>query len=134
MIKHRGHCRVRPHGHAAHALTGATSRLEWHPTEYQKLPRYDGDTMAQSPALFFCHQKDGHLCAGWLACHDTDHLLALRMNRVDESAYGYETDVAVYSSGAEACAHGLRGIDKPPPLARRMMAKIARKRSAGNRR
>lgn len=100
----------------------------WDWSEYQKLLDYDGPTMGQSPALFFCHQKDGHLCAGWLACHDTDHLLALRSHPVDPGAYGYESPVPVFPSGAAACAHGLKNIEQPDKLARRMITKLARKK------
>jgi hypothetical protein len=83
----------------------------WEASEYEKLPRYDQDTMLQPPQLFMCHQRDGCLCAGWLQTHDTDHLLALRIHRVDPSAYGYKSDVETFSSGAEAAAHGMRDID-----------------------
>ncbi len=100
----------------------------WDRTEYLKLLDYDGPTMGQSPALFFCHQKDGHLCAGWLACHDTDHLLALRFQRVDASAYGYESPVPVFRSGAAACEHGMKKIRRPDELARRMINKLVRKK------
>jgi hypothetical protein len=100
----------------------------WHESEYAKLPRYDGETWEQSAALFFCHQKDGHLCAGWLACHDAGHLLALRMSTVDPSVYEYQTDVPVFSSGSEAAAHGMQNLHTPGPLAQRMIKKLARRR------
>lgn len=98
----------------------------WHPSEYDKLPAYDGETWEQSPSLFLCHQRDGHLCAGWLACHDTDHLLALRLHRVDPSAFGYVSPVPVFGSGAEARDHGLSAIADPPTDARRMIAGLTR--------
>lgn len=100
----------------------------WDATEYTKLPRYDGETWEQPLALFMCHQSDGRLCAGWLACHDADELLALRLHKVDRSAYGYKSPVPVFASGAAACAHGLKDIDKPSRNAQRMMAKIERSR------
>ncbi|WP_354574206.1 DUF6283 family protein [Frigoribacterium sp. UYMn621] len=31
----------------------------WGPEEYEKLPRYDGDMVGQSPKAFACHQFDG---------------------------------------------------------------------------
>lgn len=97
----------------------------WDANEYAKLPGYDGPTWTQSRALFFCHQNDGKLCAGWAACHDTDHLLALRMQRVHKSTYGYVSPVPVFASGTEAAAHGLRDVAQPGPDARRMMVRLA---------
>lgn len=99
----------------------------WAPEEYAKLPEYDRPTMEQSPALFLCHQQDGHLCAGWLACHDKRHLLALRLQRVDPSAYDYESLVPVFGSGAEAAAHGMAGVTAPDARARRAIAGLEKK-------
>ena len=53
----------------------------WAKSEYDKLPRYDGETWEQDPKAFMCHQRDGCLCGGWLACHSPRHLLALRLDR-----------------------------------------------------
>lgn len=72
-----------------------------------------------------CHQQDGHLCGGWLACHDPRHLAALRLHPVDPSAYGYTTSVPVFSSGAEAREHGLQ---RPDRRAAKMIRNLARKR------
>src|SRR5205085_516935 len=95
----------------------------WSREEYEKLPRYDRPTWEQPFGLFMCHQRDGNLCGGWLACHDRDELLALRMSRdFDPTAVRlYSTPVPVFASGAEACAHGLRDIDRPGSDARKMM-------------
>lgn len=91
----------------------------WHPDEYAKLPGYDGETFAQTrTALFLCHKKTGALCAGWVACHDTDHLLALRLHAVDASVFTYVSPVPVFGSGREACEHGLSGIVAPSTDAR----------------
>jgi hypothetical protein len=100
----------------------------WDASEYRKLPEYDGPTWAQKPSLFLCHQQDGHLCAGWLACHGTDDLLALRFNAVHESAYNYQSPVPVFSSGAEACKHGMKDIDDPSAESRRVVASLTQKR------
>ncbi len=96
----------------------------WHPDEYAKLVAYDGETWEQSPSLFFCHRHDGHLCAGWVGCHDTDHLLALRLNRVDSATFDYVSPVPLFRSGREAAAHGLSGINNPDRRARRAIAKL----------
>lgn len=101
----------------------------WDASEYEKLPAYDGETWAQPPALFFCHQNDGHLCAGWAGCHDTDHLLALRFHRVAPETFGYVSPVPLFSSGAEAAAHGLSGIDRPDARALAAIDKLAARRA-----
>ena len=104
----------------------------WHESEYEKLPTYDGETGEQVEkgafGLFFCHQSDGHLCAGWVACHDTDHLLALRLHRVHPSTFTYKSPVPVFASGAEAAEHGLAGIENPSPAALRSIEKLQRRR------
>lgn len=93
----------------------------WVEEEYRKLPEYDGETWEQAPNLFMCHQRDGCICGGWLMTHDKEHLLALRLNQVDKSVWDYAPDVRVFSSGREACEHGMRDIDNPSEKAERMM-------------
>ena len=101
----------------------------WERCEYDKLPGYDGPTWAQSPTIFLCHQRDGCLCGGWLACHGTQELLALRFPRnIDPSVYGYQTDVPVFSSGAAARKHGIKAITRPGKKARKMMSGLSRGR------
>lgn len=103
----------------------------WAPEEYAKLPAYDGSTMDQlqngGTALFMCHQRDGCLCGGWLLTHDRDHLIALRMHRVDPSAFEYQPDVEVWGSGAQAALHGLSGVEAPSPEAQRKIDGLLRK-------
>lgn len=103
----------------------------WDASEYAKLPRYDGSTMDQLLAggtgLFFCHQNDGHLCAGWVGCHDMAHAVALRLAPVAPETYDYRSPVPLFGSGAEAAAHGMSGIDDPGPEARAAIAKLERK-------
>lgn len=106
----------------------------WHPDEYAKLPAYDGEILDQvvngGTSLFFCHQLDGRLCAGWVACHGTDHTLAFRLHggRVDPSVFDATFETPVFSSGAEAAAHGMRDVAKPSEAAARLMDRLARKR------
>lgn len=103
----------------------------WDASEYAKLPRYDGSTMDQFLAggvgLFFCHQNDGHLCAGWVGCHDTDHLAAMRLHQVHPDTFTYESPVPLFSSGAEAAAHGLSGVENPDARALAAIDKLAGK-------
>lgn len=103
----------------------------WSADEYLKLPRYDGDTgdqfMKGAVGLFFCHQNDGCLCAGWVGCHDTRHLAALRLQRVHPATYDYESPVPLFGSGAEAAAHGLAGVENPSEEAKAAILKLLRK-------
>lgn len=103
----------------------------WAQNEYDKLPEYDGPTWGQSPMRFACHQRDGNLCAGWLACHGPQELLAIRIaaatGSIEPEVMRYKTDVPVFSSGAEARAHGMRDITTPGAKARKMVAGLVKK-------
>lgn len=100
----------------------------WEQIEYDKLPRYDGETWEQSHAVFLCHQRDGCVCGGWLACHDPRKLLALRLARnVDPAVFDWTTDVPVFASGAEARDHGMRDIDRPKNRASKVISGLLRK-------
>lgn len=102
----------------------------WAGEEYAKLRKFDGEPVEQfmngGTALFMCHQRDGCLCGGWLQAHGTDNLMALRMHPVDESAWGYTSDVECFSSGAEAAAHGMRDIEHVGEAARALQSKIVK--------
>lgn len=108
----------------------------WDETEYAKLPEYDLETAYQPPGAFFCHQQDGRLCAGWVAVHDMDNclgirlLLSLRRDVTDEernSIIDYSTDVPLFDSGAEAAAHGQRDLLRPGGDAVRIIGRLTRK-------
>lgn len=105
----------------------------WAAEEYAKLPDYDGDAIDQLNAdavgLFDCHQRDGNLCAGWLAAHGPENLLALRIAgpRVPHEVWFYKSPVPVFASGAEAAAHGMAKIDNPDPKACRAIDRLTRK-------
>lgn len=113
----------------------------WSPSEYEKLPLYDKETMWQPPKLFHCHQTATdsprrRICAGWAGCHDGYELLALRIAVTDglithetaEITVEYSTSVPLFASGAAAAAHGLRDIENPGPAASLVAAKIRRVR------
>lgn len=107
----------------------------WESNEYDKLYAYDADTSEQPPAIFMCHQPNeggATVCAGWLGHTDPADLLAVRlgvaMGALDPAALDYTTDVDLFDSGAEAAAHGLADIDRPSDAARRVVAKIQRRR------
>jgi hypothetical protein len=102
----------------------------WHASEYAKLVRYDEPTWVQPPGLFMCHQKNGRLCAGWVATHGAE-LLALRLaaskGDVDPAVFDYASPTPVFDSGAEAAAHGLKELDAPGRRAMTTMARLTRK-------
>jgi hypothetical protein len=111
----------------------------WHRSEYDKLPRYDGEMCDQiqkgGVALFDCHRHDGHLCAGWVGTHGPHNLVALRLQEVDPSVYSYRSPVPLFATGRDACNHGKRDIKKPGVRAQRMserLIKNALHKSAGD--
>jgi len=108
----------------------------WHEREYAKLPDYDGDIPEQLAAgatgLFLCHQQNGHLCAGWVGCHDMGHNLAVRMSRRDldiNELIHYVSPVPLFASGAEAAAHGRRDIKAPKKAAREKIERLTARRA-----
>jgi hypothetical protein len=104
----------------------------WHPDEYVKLCRYDGDTSGQDVATFHCHRDPDDLCAGWLGHRDPVDLLAVRLGilrgTIDPAMIDYRTDVELFASGTEAAEHGLTDIETPGQLARDAMIKLLRQR------
>jgi Family of unknown function (DUF6283) len=108
----------------------------WAAEEYDKLPGYDGDTMSQRPAVFLCHQLTGRVCAGWAGSHDMGESLALRVaacagtmtGEAIEATLDYTSPVALFASGAEACAHGLAELTSPSREAVEVGRRITRKR------
>lgn len=105
----------------------------WAREEYDKLAMYDGSIAEQvlkrATGVFQCHQRDGNLCAGWLACHGPDNLAALRRTRlpIDPAVFDYQTHVPVFPSGAAARRHGLARIARPGKRAIAMVAGLVKK-------
>jgi hypothetical protein len=72
------------------------------------------------------------VCAGWSGCLDGDELLALRIAvmleamtpQTAQTVRDYQSPVALFASGAQAAAHGLRDLDNPGPQARAAITKI----------
>ena len=104
----------------------------WAEEEYEKLVKYDGEIIDQftkgATGLFLCHQQNNALCSGWLGCHGPNELLAMRLNfeQVAPEAYDYKTEVPLFSSGAEAAAHGLKEIEKPSGTALRTISRLGK--------
>jgi len=108
----------------------------WDAEEYEKLPRYDQPTALQPSGVFYCHQQDGRVCAGWAATHDMDESLALRLAAASgaiappdvEAVREYRSPVPLFASGREAAAHGLAELESPGPEARRAIKKLSARR------
>lgn len=105
----------------------------WAADEYEKLPAYDGEPieqlMKEGIALFYCHQQDGKLCAGWVGVHNKTQSMAMRFHAamLAEEVWDYESPVPLFSSGTEAAEHGLSGVDNPDRRAKLAVAKLLRK-------
>lgn len=107
----------------------------WSETEYVKLPPYDLETPYQPMEAFGCHQQDRRLCAGWVAVHDMEESLALRVavgvgniHAEDlDAIFDYTTDVPVFASGEDACIHGMRDIEHPGREAKDAIRRLRRK-------
>lgn len=109
----------------------------WAPEEYDKLPMFDGPTSDQPPAVFYCHQQNGRVCAGWAGCHDMTQNLGLRiavsMGKLTPEEYDavvdYESPVPLFESGAAAAEHGLRDLFSPSEKAQRVIDRVLAKPS-----
>jgi hypothetical protein len=106
----------------------------WDAHEYEKLPDYDGEIIEQiekgATHAFQCHQAE-RLCAGWTAVHKGCLAMRLYAEHMDEeevrATARYETDVPLFSSGAEAALHGLSGVASPSDEAVLMIHKLERR-------
>lgn len=105
----------------------------WDQSEYDKLPGYDGGMIDQLAAgtagVFMCHQQDGRLCAGWVACHGAENLVAFRFRGAEAhpDVWDYATKVPVFESGRAARNHGMRDLESPGPQARKTIDRLLRK-------
>lgn len=105
----------------------------WAKEEYDTLKIYDGDVPQQlekgAVGRFDCHQRDGMLCAGWIATHQPQNLLALRLaTDIAPEVFTYKTSVPVFKSGTDAAKHGMRDIKCPRAAARNAITRLSRKR------
>lgn len=104
---------------------------------YAKLPEYDRETGYQPPSVFMCHQQDGHLCAGWVGCHDMVESLGVRIGAATgqlspddlDAILKYESPVELFATGQEAAEHGLAAISNPPVASIRMIQRLERKQN-----
>lgn len=109
----------------------------WHLTEYEKLFKYDDMEDPDSFNVFLCHQLNDRACAGWVAVHDMENSIGLRLAAskgyvTDPGAFlEFETDVELFESGTEAAMHGLRSIRDPDTKAKRMIERLEKKGLVG---
>lgn len=107
----------------------------WDETEYEKLPRFDGETALQDPSVFMCHRQDGRLCAGWCGTHDMADSFGLRLaaltGQIDqetvEKVLDYTTDVPLYATGQEAYEAGIQAVECPSVKAIKVIQKLEKK-------
>lgn len=107
----------------------------WAEDEYAKLPDYDRDTPSQPTGVFYCHQQDGRVCAGWAGTHDMDECLALRfaaaLGTISEddvvAILDYESSVPLFESGQAAADHGRAELERPGETAVRTIQRLERK-------
>lgn len=110
----------------------------WSASEYAKLPEYDKPTWDQPPTMFHCHTAPDLACSGWVAVFDMTQSLGLRLGIslglvTDPDAFiDYTTQVAMFSSGAEAAEHGMRDIENPSEEAMAAFEKIEKQRARKN--
>lgn len=116
----------------------------WDQSEYEKLRKFDPPAtapdgrpwregfepnMSYDEAIFFCHQQDETLCAGWVGCHGPENLLGVIIGvvngRIDPAIYNYETNVPLHESGHAAARHGIANVDA---AAQEVIDKITHKR------
>ena len=109
----------------------------WDASEYRKLKEYDGEVIDQlrngGVGIFRCHQNNGKeespcLCRGWTDCHGAHNLAAIRLTqkRIPDDAFDHSGD-DVFSSGEDACRHGMRDISDPSDEALAMQQHLLRK-------
>lgn len=105
----------------------------WHPDEYAKLERYDGEIHEQiqndGTRVFSCHQDGVAVCSGWLGHREEpSDLIAVRMGiidgQLDPSCAEYTTQTALFPSGHEAAKQGRRDLEHPSNRAQKAMRKI----------
>ena len=100
----------------------------WAEEEYRKLPPYDSETWAQPLEAFACHATPEKLCHGWAVCHNSRggsrHLIALRLLGIGDVP---EPGVPLFSSGQEACDHGMKQVKQPRKPALEAVKKLKKK-------
>lgn len=101
----------------------------WHPSEYEKLPRYD--SQAPELAVFHCHQQTATgqetVCKGWLSVFRFDAIavrLAVAFGALTVEQVKAPCKVPLYGSGAEACAAGLSACRRPGERALRAIRRL----------
>lgn len=108
----------------------------WHADHYNLLPKFDRTPDEGQPAgVFMCHQNDGRLCGGWVAVHDMEENIGLRIALVNEwispetfeACLDYDPKVPVFESGAEARDHGMHEYVAPNEKTRRTAARLTKR-------
>lgn len=111
----------------------------WSRDEYEKLPAYDQRDFGGAPmATFHCHQEPQigkpTVCRGWLSVHPD--CIAVRMayfsgliTKEMMAEIPVKPDPALYSSGAQACRAGLKGVKRPGKKAKAAIEKLSKRKA-----
>jgi hypothetical protein len=113
----------------------------WAREEYLKLPGYDRQPFGgvESLATFHCHQEPEigkpTVCRGWLSVHADS--VAVRIARFqglitkeDMATIPIHAEPNLYSTGADACRAGLKGVRRPGKKARSAIEKLKKRKAA----
>jgi hypothetical protein len=108
----------------------------WGAEEYLKLPAYD--EFMGGAGTFLCHHSPvtgcDTVCRGWLEVQHGNLFARIAAHRVEVNKENENpTKVPLYSSGAEACRAGLRGVRRPGKKAQTVIQKLVKARRGSSR-
>lgn len=108
----------------------------WAAEEYQKLTAFSpADGQVPALGIFLCHQTNATgvetICRGWLSVERDSVAVRLALIRGQVTVGQVEAAVGVplYPDGATAARVGLGGVKRPGLPARRMSARLLKKRA-----
>ncbi len=100
----------------------------WAEEEYDKLPLYDELTPLQPFVPFACHASPEAFCHGWAVCHTSRgneyDLIALRLVGCPPIP---KPSTPLFSSGAEAAAHGKKDLESPGAYAKTTQERLIKR-------
>lgn len=109
-----------------------TPKAVWALEEYEKLPAYDGGIIDQvvngAVGIFQCHYDNGNLCRGWLDCHSTHGLAAIRLRGRRIEGYDEKSPrkFEVYESGQAVLDANKPLMNRPSKASRAVIEKVSR--------
>lgn len=108
----------------------------WDAAEYERLRDFaDKPNGIPSLGVFLCHQspfsRSNAVCRGWLSVERESIAvrLALIKGIVTQNQVEAEVRVPLYTTGAEAAAAGLAGVEAPGRAAQRVIRRLIEKKA-----